>query len=27
VDEDSPEALGRKITEGLVTQELIALDD
>jgi hypothetical protein len=27
VDEDSPEAVGRKITEGLVTQEPIALDD
>jgi hypothetical protein len=27
VDEDSPEAPGRKITEGLVTQELVELDD
>jgi hypothetical protein len=27
VDEDSPEAVGREITEGLVTQEPIALDD
>jgi hypothetical protein len=27
VDEDSPAALGRKITEGLVTKELVELDD
>jgi hypothetical protein len=27
VDEDSPLALGRRITEGLVTQELVELDD
>jgi hypothetical protein len=27
VDEDSPAALGRRITEGLVTQEVVELDD
>jgi hypothetical protein len=27
VDEDSPAALGRRITDGLVTQEVVELDD